>query len=293
MKPLENTFILEGLIQGPLPDTIEAAELLQEYVADLARSHLRLSLEINGGQFSLLGDATPHQCSHFQPLPVPGCVKQAIERLLVRLPLPERSEVFSTLRSKEFQPGVEQQALYTITPTGEVHVHLRETPAEVLLLRTVRSNALKRRLIIGGLSLLVLGIGSQLIDFKQAFLRLGEPPPVQKLGEISIDTTVMAQSLRAIANVKKGPVLEITLVRGPQWETIFQSTPTASPADWNQHLAATTLHRGYAMALLKDADGNLLRAQPIDLKSLRTKQETTVKLPLTSSEIIHSVQVSP
>ena len=293
MKPLENTFVLEGLIQGPIPDSAETVKLLQQFVEDLAQHHLRLLLEFNGGQFSLLGDDQPHQCSDFQPSPVPACIKQALERLLVLLPLPERSQVFSTLRSREFQPGVEQQALYTISPHGEVQVHLRESPKEVLLLREVRSKVRKRRLMLFGLGLLGVVLAGLLIDFKKVSLRFGNTFTEQKRGEISTDSKAMANALSATASITKDSMLEIQLQRGPDWSSLWQSSPSATADDWKRHLAAVTLHRGYAMVLLKDAEGNLLRAEPVDLHTLQSKEVTKVSLPLTPGEVVDHIEISP
>ena len=289
MKPIEGTFILEGLVQGPVPDVHDAAELLQRFAADLVRNHLPLTLEVSGGQFSLLADGQPHPCSDFHPRPISGCMQQALEQLLALLPPQDRSQVISTLRSREFQPGTVRQTLFTIVANGQVQVQTRESPADVILQSSLRSQLMKRRLMIGGLAVLALGVVATVVDFKPWLRRVGTNLKLQPSTVIPVDTTAMAEGITATATV--GETLEITLTRGSQWDALLQTPPTEP--DWTKHLASTALHRGYALAILKDASGKTLRSQTLDLESLRSAQTCITSVPLARHEEVSSVMVRP
>jgi hypothetical protein len=289
MKPIEGTFILEGLVQGPVPDVRDGTELLQRFAADIVRNHLPLNLELTGGQFSLLADGQPHPGSDFHPQPVPDCIQQVLGQLLALLPPQDRSRVISTLRSREFQPGTVQQTLYSIVAPGQVQVQTRESPADVILQCSVRSQLMKRRLMIGGLTVLALGIVATVVDFKPWLHRVGTRLKLQPPAVVPVDATALAEGISATATA--GETLEITLTRGPQWDTLLQTSP-AEP-DWTKHLASTALHRGYALVILLDATGKALRSQVMDLEPLRSAHTCIVSIPLAKYEVVSAVKVRP
>ncbi len=289
MKPIEGTFILEGLVQGPVPDARDGTELLGRFAADVIRNHLPLTLEVTGGQFSLLADGQPHPCSDFNPKPIPGCIQQALEQLLTLLPPQDRLLVISTLRSREFQPGTVQQTLYSIVAPGQVQVQTRESPADVILRSNLRTQLMKRRLMIGGLTVLALGIVAKVVDFKPWLHRVGTSLKLQPPTVIPEDTAAMAEGITATAII--GEMLEITLTRGPQWEALLQTPPTEP--DWTKHLAATALHRGYALVILLDASGKTIRSQTLDLEPLRSAQTCIVSISLAKYEVVSAVKVRP
>jgi hypothetical protein len=289
MKPIEGTFILEGLVQGPVPDARDGAELLQRFAADIVRNHLPLTLEVTGGQFSLLADGQPHSCSDFHPKPIPSCIHQALEQLLALLPPQDRLRVISTLRSREFQSGTVQQTLFSIVAPGQVQVQTRESPADVILQSSVRSQLIKRRLMIGGLAVLALGIVATVVDFKPWLHRVGTSLKLQPPAVIRVDTTALAEGITATAII--GETLEITLTRGPQWDALLQTPPTEP--DWTKHLASTALHRGYALVTLKDTAGKTIHSQTLDLEPLRSAQTCIVSIPLARHEGVSAVVVRP
>src|SRR5436190_306668 len=119
--PTAGTFMLDGLVQGPVPDPAA----LQAWVTQAARASLGFSLEIEGGRFSLLADNATVPTARMDKPGLTTGMTQALEALLALYP-GGRATLYSTIRSREFRPGAEVQTLYIINPDGTISAQSRE-----------------------------------------------------------------------------------------------------------------------------------------------------------------------
>src|SRR5215207_4149771 len=119
--PRAGTFMLDGLVQGPVPP---GADALERWVAQAAQASLRLSLEIDGSRFSLLADNTAMPTARTGKDGLAAAMTHALEALLALYP-GGRATLYSTLRSREFRPGAEVQTLYAINGDGTVTAQSR------------------------------------------------------------------------------------------------------------------------------------------------------------------------
>jgi hypothetical protein len=157
---------VDGLLEGPVGSAPAAREHLADWVrvADAAGYHF--SLEVDGGTFSLLGDARA------RPVPVPGAdlsepLRDLLQQLADSVPDEVRAGLCSTVRSLEYGAGTETQTLYALTPEGLVDA--RQRVVEARTAKPGRPRDARETLKLVGVSLLVLlalvGITSIFVDW--------------------------------------------------------------------------------------------------------------------------------
>ena len=99
---VEGTVVLDGLLEGKLPPTPDAADRLREWIRDVRSLGVRFSLDIEGGAFSILPENRPISVSAFGEAPADAIVN-ALNQLLKVFPVGQRGQLFSTLRSVEYR----------------------------------------------------------------------------------------------------------------------------------------------------------------------------------------------
>jgi len=294
--PLEETYILEGLLQGPLPGRADAAAALQSLAGQGIDRKVPLSLQIDGGQFSMLADEQEHDSRDFQPLTMSAAIQKSLEAVLNLLTPPERMQVFSTLRSREFRMGCELQTLYQIVPPGIVSVQTREVAAEVKARPKPWSR--KEKLIFGvgaaGIMGLVIAVSTFFVDYRALFGRTLTNIRGTNLGELKVDAAALEGYVKVEAtglNMGKD-TLTLSLSRGPKWDEAIRASPAAS-ADWPAALAVTAVQKRYAMVFLKNADGVIIRSSVLPLDGLFAEASATFSLAFGKGEVLQSVVVRP
>ncbi|KKL19207.1 hypothetical protein LCGC14_2467780, partial [marine sediment metagenome] len=115
----EGTLILDGLIEGRLPERAEPERLLREWVRSAGSAGLHFSLTFDGPNFSLLAEKTPIPVEDLAPNP-PDRISAALEELLKAFDPKQRTGLFSTLRSTEYRKGEAVQVVYGIGAGGTV-----------------------------------------------------------------------------------------------------------------------------------------------------------------------------
>ena len=294
--PLEDTFILEGLLQGPLPRGSDAAAELQSLAAQGAGKNIPLSLQIDGGQFSLLADEKEHDTRAFQPLTMSAAIQQSLEAVLRLFTPPERMQVFSTLRSREFRAGCELQTLYQIVPPGMVSVQTREIAASVQA--RAKPWTRRERLVFGagaaGLLGLVIAVSTFFVDYRSLFGRTLTNIRGTSLEELKVDAAALDGYVKVEAtglNMGKD-ALTLSLSRGPKWDEALRASP-AAPGDWPAALAVTAVQKRYAMVLLRNTDGDLIRSSVLPLDGLFTAPTATFSVAFGKGEVLQTIIVLP
>ncbi len=149
----EGTFLLDGLIEGPIfaPEDHKNLELM----LSRARTHgIVMHLSADGGRFSLLPDRDPIQLGH--DLTAKSIVVNLLENWLSGYDPRESGQIMSTLRSVEYVPGEELQVLYGIAPNGKIHTEQRSVQCQTVPPpKPLDPRVVKKMVIYGVVSALV------------------------------------------------------------------------------------------------------------------------------------------
>ncbi len=295
--PLEDTYIIEGMLQGPMPARPDAAEALSSIGSQLGGKNGHLSFQRDGGQFSLLADEKSHDARVFHPLTLSASIQQTLEQVMSHLTPPERMQLFSTLRSREYRLGSELQTVYQVVSPGIVQVQSRDTPADVQA--RPRPWTKKEKLLFGmgaaGILALVIGVSTFFVDYRALFGRAISSIRGTNLSELKMDAssldgyvTVQAKEMNTAKDV-----LVLTLTRGAKWD---QATGAAKPpvdADWPTALAIEALHRKYATVLFIDTDDRVVLSSLLPLDGLFKEKSCDFSIAFGSGRVLKSVVVRP
>ncbi len=284
----EGTVILDGLIEGPLPDEPDAGRLLHDWVRSASDTGIPLNLETEGGSFSILADNRPFAARELGPDPA-AALAESINGLLELFPPEQRRQLFSTLRSIEVVEGAEVQTVYSIGSDGRVNTHSRTIEADTEPPTAPLSrNEIVRRCLIGlGVAALILIVSALFVDYRALTRRLIDSVLPVDAERIEIDNTVFEQyfTVKADAVVSGGSSLRIVIERTERF-------PVSNEELDRMHRAADTVHeklmiealaRGYVRAEYFDAEGKHLGRVEIRIAGLRKNESAkpTISLPST------------
>jgi hypothetical protein len=295
--PLEDTYVLEGMLQGPMPGQSEAAAALEAMGPTLGGKNAHFSFQREGRRFSLLADEETHDTRVFHPLTLSASIQQALEKIMGLLSPPERTQVFSTLRCREYRMGCEQQTVYQIFPPGMVQVQSRDTPANVQTRPQAWTR--KEKILLGmgaaGILGLAAGVSTLFVDYRAMFGRALTNIRGTSLTELKVDAAPLGEYVKVEAkelNTAKD-TLVLTLSRGPKWEEGLKSARPAANADWPTALAIEALQKKYAMVFLIDTDGRVVRSSVLPLDGLIADEQCTFAVEFGSGRVLRKVVVRP
>lgn len=258
-EKIQGTITLDGLVEGRLGDD-EAAGRLREWVEFIGQLGLRFNLDVNGGQFSLLPDDAPKSTANLGDVPERS-IADALEQLVTALPEDVRPHVFSTLRSAEYRPGEEVQAIYGIGVDGKVDVQRRVVDAQTVAPPEPIDMRTKVRMALSGLvvALAILGIASFFVDFGDLWGQTMDTITPMSPDEMAIEMTAF-EGLIAMEEevaIAGGRRLKMTLVRGPEFPADRKALEKmiAAESDAGKRLAMEALLRGYIRVEMYDKEG--------------------------------------
>ena len=283
----ENTYRLEGLIQGPLPPGPDGLSVIKKLTADFNRNGLRLSACFDDSQFKLTAENVTRDTEEIHPLEVDLMVHHALEKLLAAYPTELRMQIFSTLRSREYRPDLEVQSVYLVIYPGQVKVERREVAAEVAPRPAPLSVKNQFAYIAAAVGILAfLGWAStSLVEYRD----LGE----QKLStlrgtrveDLRVDDKSLVGFVRIVeTDIAKQPesVIILTLRKGTKWPDDVTPLPPDSKGYTPAYRAAfrAAIEVRELTVVLRDDQG----VQTISKVSIREffvddKQEITVRIP--------------
>ncbi|WP_038161552.1 hypothetical protein [Verrucomicrobium sp. BvORR106] len=276
---VSGTYTLDGLLQGPNPGD----EAVEHWVQQAAKSGLDFSLELDGGQFSLLASNAEKKSSRLVGGDLQSVMTAALEAfsaLYGGSPAP----LYSTLRSREMRGGAEIQTLYFIQPDGKVSVQSRKIGTEAPPPPPGAAAAKPRRhLLLQSCGLLVLltllGIVSLfLVDWKELFHRT--KMIVQPSQGVELVSTATADYVSvSIKSVKQmDGYVELEIKRGPRWAEaraldLNEPIPHGGTAiPWRDFLALQAVKRGYMYCCFYDERGVYTGESMIPLDQLNTQE---------------------
>jgi len=268
---VEGRCIVEGLVEGPLPSEPDFVQFLRTWERERRDEGFEFRVTVDGGRF----DVHAHELE--VPAPEVGrdpidALTAGLEELVDALPEASRSSMHSTLRAVVYGKGTARRTLFAIRAPGVLEVvedrALAETvePPKPDLSQQARKVAFWVTLLLATLVFLVWGPGFSPLGWKDVS---------------TVDPTAVV-----IESAPGGIVLE-RLEREPgargAWSAVLRrdaaaTTPASGDADaWLAWLGDA---RGRANLEWRDANGALLRVDPIDTAALEIGRELTLAIPV-------------
>ena len=296
----ENTYRLEGLIQGPLPPGPDGLTVIKKLTADFNRNGLRLSACFDDSQFKLTAENVTRDTEEIHPLEVDLMVHHALEKLLAAYPPELRMQIFSTLRSREYRPGLEVQSIYLIIYPGQVKVERREVTAEVEPRPAPLSakNQFGYLVAAAGILALLGWASTSLVEYRD----LGEQKLSTfrgtRLEDLRVDDKSLVGFVRIVeTDIAKQPESSIilTLRKGTKWPDNVTPLPPDSKGYTPAYRAAfrAAIEVRELTVVLRDDQG----VQTISKVSIQEffvddKQEITVRIPF-GTKVVRDLILRP
>lgn len=275
----EGTIVLDGLIEGRLPDDPSIEDKLEQWLDFVGQLGLRFNLEVTGSSFSLLPDSTPVPVSRVGDAPQRS-IQEALEQLFQAFSTEARSQVFSTLRSVEYRPGEEVQSLYAALPDGSVKVETRHVDAQTTAPpRPMTTGERVRAAVFVALVLLaVFGVSSLFVDWGGIvgqFANTVRPINAEQL-DIQASAFEGMMTVEGIESHGSPKGIKVTLKRGeafPLDERAAAEAIAAAPESIERRLAVEALVRGYIVVELFDDQGAFLGAERLRIARLHDQEQ--------------------
>lgn len=281
----EGTIVLDGLIEGRLPDDPSIEQKLEQWLQFVGELGLRFNLEVSGSSFSLLPESTATPVSKIGE-PPDRALKEAMEQLFQAFPAAARQQVFSTLRSVEYRPGEEVQTLYAALPDGTVRTEQRRVEAQTAAAPKPMTTGERLRMaaFVGAVVLAVFGVSTFFVDWGGIFGQFVatvtpvSPDELQVQAEGFEDMLVIAG--KAASGNPKGVTL--TLKRGalfPIDEATAAKAMAGRGGSIERKLAVESVIRGYLLVELFDTEGKFIRTGRIRIIPLFEREQLDVVIP--------------
>ena len=253
----EGTYILSGIIQGPIPPGPNGREQLQQFNDMLAASGITLSLRIDGPNFSLLAADRTLETDVIFASEIENNIKAALTSLIDAFPEGMKMSLMSTIRSRVFLDGREHQAVYAVVFPGIIQIESGVVKVE--LLPRPRKFTFKLKAIFAAVSCLLLSLcvwaSSRWIDYgaiKQQVVLLFKS---NKIENIRIDTSALGDIVKVdkddISSLRRA--LRLKVSRGAGWG----AKDDGKHSD-NVQLSAALFERRYLKVTYFDVTGNVV-----------------------------------
>jgi hypothetical protein len=296
----ENTYRLEGLIQGPLPPGPEGRVVIEKLAADFNRNGLRLTSLFDDCQFTLTAENVTRDTEEIHPLEVDLMVHHALEKLLGAYPQELRMQIFSTLRSREYRPNLEVQSIYLVIFPGQVKVERREVTAEVEPRPAPLSAKNQFGYLVAAVGILALlgWASTSLVEYRDLGEKKLSTLRGTRLEDLRVDDKSLIDFVRVVdADLEKPPAsfIVLTLRKGTKWPDDVTPLPPNSkgytPAYRAAHRAA--IEDRQLTVVLRDDQGT----QTISKVSIREffdddKKEITVRIPF-GTQVVRDLILRP
>ena len=251
-EKIEGTLVLDGLMEGKLPEAPDVQGHLRDWVRFAASLGLRFSLEVEGNSWSLLADN--HPASAGRPGADPAqVIADALEQLLRVFPPDLRRRIFSTLRSIEYRKGIEVRTLYVVGPDGSIAPRQETVEAPTRAAPQPMSLRQKMRLAALGLgaAVAIVALSALFVDYGKLLSSIADAIRPFNVEKLEVD----AEAFKDYFTVEKkeardqGREVVLTLRRTgafPLKEADVQALAEQRAKSFSALLALEAVVRGYA-----------------------------------------------
>lgn len=297
--PIEGTYTLDGMLQGKIPESAHESMTgnLREWAKSATESGFPFSLDVDGGQFSLLCGSQRQQITGAGVV-VTDTLRDSLNALIESFPPEGRAQLFSTVRSSEIVKGAEVQGLYLIGQDGLIRVQTREVERETTAPEAPLSgkDKLKLGLIVAAVLVVFLGVSSLFVDFKKMFGGVKERLTVLKVEAIDFRPELyedyVVVTLESLDRRKGGVLVKIK--RGPRWQEIDASHLPVSDQglSWDELLVLSNLKRGYIPCLFFGREPGVASEGKIPITSLTVMEEAPAFLSLPRGMLVQRIELA-
>ncbi|MBN1766454.1 MAG: hypothetical protein JW860_14450 [Sedimentisphaerales bacterium] len=187
IKPLEGTFYIDGLLEGPVFGEGDE-DLIRRFVRRAAKDGFIFSLAIDGGRFSLLAEKQPGTLPE-SARSADSLIARHLNEFLDNYRPEEAAQMMSTIRSVEFIPSQEVQTVYGIMPDGKLALEQRKVKAETI--KPPRPLSLKEKIRVTGVLVVILaivfGVSMIFVPYRQLFGRIADSVRPYKIETLEIE----------------------------------------------------------------------------------------------------------
>ncbi|MEX0655136.1 MAG: hypothetical protein WD534_00250 [Phycisphaeraceae bacterium] len=294
-EKVEGTLVLDGMLEGRLPDDPDLAERLSQWGRFAREQGLPVTVEVAGGRFNVLADPAPIPAAPYAPEPS-DFIAGLLDQLLKHFPAASVPHLFSTLRSSAWQPGEEIQTIYLIGPDGRVRAEQRTVAAQTVAPRQAMSRRTRAKLGLAGaaVALLLVGVLALVPGVRQMIAQtLSTMRPLDA-------TTVQVEAeafeglfhVQAVDTTRRGKWLVLQFQRDEAAPQSLAAIDEASrQADLPRRLALEALARGYVRIEQFDENGQFFRTSTHRIRSLLTEDSLAIEVPLSRQHQLHRLEV--
>ena len=288
-EKVEGTLILDGLVEGELPDNPDAESWLRDWIRTTATIDLHFSLEMEGGHFSLLAHDRPVAAAKLRPVPATA-IADLLNQFLQLFPETDRPRVFSTLRSIEYSKGTEIQTVYAVTQAGVIETQERILDADTITPEPPLSGKQRLQLALIGLviALLLFAFSALFINYRAMFGNLWAQITPLDVEEIAVEADAFRAyfTVAEMAAGRGSRFIALTLARldgfpstDSELAAAYQALDGGAP---RARLALDAIARGYIRCERFDKDGQIIGYTQERIKALRQANTVTIHLPVSS-----------
>ncbi len=297
--PIEGTYTLDGMLQGKIPESAHAemVENLQEWARSATEAGFPFSLEIDGGQFSLLCGSQVQKISS-PGIAVVDTLCDSINALIESFPPEGRAQLFSTVRSSEIVKGAEIQGLYMIGQDGLIRSQTRKVEVETASAAQPLSgkDKIKMLAVSAGVIIAFIAISSLFIDFKQVFGGFQNRMKILKVEDIEFESALYTDyvDVELVKLDRRNGGLDLVLKRGPKFGEISATHLKADNEgiSWDNLLVMSNLKRGYIPVLIHGTDAGVVREAKIPISSLTLLDEAPAFLKLPRNTMVKRLELA-
>ncbi len=282
----EGTLVLDGMLEGKLPDDPEAESRLHEWIGFAASLGLPFQIEIDGDSFSILADDTPVETEGLGDAPADKIVA-ALDQLLKVFPADSRRRVFSTVRSIHYLRGEEVQTLYTVGTDGAIQTRQRTVDARTKAPPRKLTGREKRRIVLTGVAVaaVLIAISALFVPYGELFGRAVRALRPFDLGSIEVRLGRFGRyfTIEKMEVSKDGRAIVFTLERTslfPRDEAALTALMAEAGDSVPERLTVEALARGYVRCEYFDREGEFITFTFRRVSDLRVSEQAEVHVPL-------------
>ena len=282
----EGTLVLDGLLEGKLPDDPGAEDILREWLDFAASLKLSFNLEIDGNSFSILADDKPIRAEDLGPRPEER-IADALDQLVKAVPAQKGQRIFSTIRSIEYLPGSEVQTIYALGRDGTIQTSERTLEAETTPPpRQLTRREKVRRAAIGVVAAtVILGVSSLFIPYGRVYdYTVGRIVP-SSVDALKVETgsfkDYFTVEKKAVSGWKRVVVVTLRRTRAfPLNESDLERLLARPGQSLSARLTVEALARGYVRCEYFDREDEFVASSIHRISELRDKETIELTLPM-------------
>ena len=192
MDKIEGIITIDGMIEGKMTLTQDLVGKLQEWINFSSSLDFEFSLEMGSNSFNILAEKKQISVKKFGPDPAKK-IMDTISELISVIPEEYKSRLFSTLRTIEYEPGLEIQTIYAILPDGKIECQTRTIKAKTTSFSHPVFRKHMRPVITGVIvSLVLLFASSFFVNYSQLIKDFGNSLSSVKTDSIKINNELFS-----------------------------------------------------------------------------------------------------